>query len=367
MTYCLFSIYIKQNLGKGEPIKKLFVFYILILLCIASCTARDYKLSGDIFIKTGEYEKAAEQYKKWANKRKNDSEPYVALSVPYYKQNNYMKSAEYLKKAFEIDKEAAKKAVLSYEKFLETESYSWHIFYTGAKEFLDKKELKIAKGFVEEAEEVEDSNYRAMAYVLHGRIYIMERKYTEASDYLGKAAGLDEDNGEAYLYLGEIYSNQNKTDKAIPFLEKAVSKNPDNLLGHKLLGQNCLQAGKYDKSIEALEKASSLSNNDPAVLYLLSSAYLQKEDYARASDIAEKILGLPEVESGTKAEAYIILGISNIHEKKYSEAIEALNKAVEAGPSNCDSYQLIAHAYNKAGKVNLSKEFSKKWEKCVKK
>jgi tetratricopeptide (TPR) repeat protein len=328
---------------------------------------RDYKLSGDIFVKTGEYEKAAEQYKKWANKRKNDAEPYVALSVPYYKENNYMKSAEYLKKAFEVDKEAAKKAVLSYEKLLEVENYSWHIFYTGAKEFLDKQELKIAKGLVEEAEEDKDSNYKAMAYVLHGRIYIMEGKETEAFDYLGKAIKLDENNGEAYLYLGEIYSNQNKPDKAISSLGKAISKNPDNLLGHKLLGQNYLKVGKYDKAIEALEKASSMSNNDQTLLYLLSSAYLQKEDYTRASDIAEKILGLPELESGAKAEAYIILGISNIHNKKYDEAIEVFDKAVEADPGKCDSYQLIAHAYNKAGKVKLSKEFSKKWERCVKK
>ena len=337
------------------------------MLCIASCTARDYKLSGDIFVKTGEYEKAASEYKKWVKKDRNSPAAYVSLSVPYYKKNDYSKAAEYLKEAFEIDGEAAKKAVLSYEKLLEVENYSWNTFYTGAKEFLEKEELEIAKGFVEEAEEVDNNNYKAMAYVLHGRIYIIEEEYTEAFESLTKAINFDENNGEAYLYLGEIYSNQKKTEEAISSLEKAVSKTPGNLLGHRLLGENYLKAGKYDKAIEALEEASSMSNNDQAVLYNLSCAYLEKEDYTRASDIAEKILALPEVELGTKAEAYIILGISNIHKKKYNEAIEVLDKAVEADPSNCDSYQLIAHAYNKAGKVKLSKEFSRKWVKCVKK
>ncbi|MBN1695458.1 hypothetical protein JW879_08675 [candidate division WOR-3 bacterium] len=337
------------------------------LLCIACCTAREYKLSGDLFIKTGEYEKAVVQYEKWAKREKNNPQAYVSLSVPYYKENNYIKSAEYLKRAFEIDKDSAEKAVLFYEDLLEVENYSWDIFYNGAKGFLDEKQLEIAEGFVEEAEKVSDSNYKAMSYVLHGRIYMTKGKDDKAFDYFNKALDIDADNVEGNVSLGEIYTNQNEFDKAIFYLKKAVSIGPENFLAHKLLGQNYLNAEKYDMAVEVLEKASSMSNDDPLVLYNLSYAYLKKEDYTRASNIAEKILVLPEIESDAKAEAYILIGITNIHKESYNEAIEALNKALEADSSKCDSYQLLAHAYNKAGKVSLSKEFSKKWEKCVQK
>ncbi len=334
---------------------------------MAGCTAREYKLSGDLFVKTGEYEKAVEQYQKWADIEDDKPEPYVSLSVPYYKKSNYMKSAEYLKKAFEINEDLAKEAVLFYENFLEVENYSWYIFYNGAKNFLDEQQLEIAKGLIKKAEKIDDSSYKAKSYVLHGRASIMEGEETEAFDYLDKAINLDKNNGEAYIYLAMIYANQSKIDEAIFSLKKALSKDPDNFLAHKLLGQNYLGLEKYDKAIEAFEKASSISGNDPNILYLLSSAYLQKEDYTRAADLAEKILALNGEDSSIDAEAYIILGISNLNREKYNDAIDALNKAIEADSNNCDSYQLLSHAYNKTGKVNLSKEFSKKWEKCVEK
>ncbi len=247
------------------------------------------------------------------------------------------------------------------------ENYSWDIFYNGAKEFLNVKQFEMASGLIEEAEEISDSNYKAMSYVLHGRIYIMKGEDEKAVDYLNKALDIDADNVEGYVSLGEIYTSQNEIDKAISCLKKAVSIDPENFLGHKLLGQNYLKQAKYDMAIETLEKTSSMSNNDPLVLYNLSYAYLKKEDYTRASDIAEKILVLPEIKPDAKAEAYILIGISNIHKESYDEAIEALNKALEADSSNCDSYQLLAHAYNKAGKVSLSQKFSKEWEKCVQK
>jgi tetratricopeptide (TPR) repeat protein len=334
---------------------------------IIGCTAREYKLSGDIFVKTGEYEKAITQYQEWAEMEDDSPEPFVSLSVPYYRKNNYRKSAEYLKKAFEIDRDAAEETVLFYENFLEAENYTWSVFYNGAKEFLDSQQLDIARRLVEEAEEVDDSIHKSMSYVLHGRIYIMEGQEDTAFDYLNKAVDLDEDNGEAYVYLGKIYSNQNKIDTSISFLKKAISKDPDNFLGYKWLGQNYLRIEKYDKAVEMFEKAASIRKNDTAILYNLACAYLQKEDYSRASDLAEKILGLPELESDAKAEAYIILGISNINKEEYNEAIEVLNKAIEADSDKCDSYQLLADAYHKAGKVELSKKFAEEWEKCVKK
>ena len=250
---------------------------------------------------------------------------------------------------------------------MEAENYSWDIFYNGAKEFLSTKQLEMAGNLVEEAEAVGDSNYKAMSYVLHGRIYMVKGEDEEAIDYLNKALDIDAGNVEGYVSLGEIHMSQNEIDKAIFHLKKAVSIDPGHFLAHKLLGQNYLKQSKYDMAIETLEKASSMSSSDPLVLYSLSYAYLKKEDYTRASNIAERILVLPEIGSEAKAEAYILIGISNIHKESYAEAIEALNKALEADSANCDSYQLLAHAYNKAGEISLSKEFSRKWEKCVQK
>jgi len=339
---------------------------VLIFIFFIDCGTREYKLSGDLFIKSEEYEKAAVQFKKWANRDPDNAKAFVSLSVPYYKKDDYKKSAEYLGKAFDIDRDSARKAVGYYENLMKIDNYSWNVLYNGSKDFLNEQQFKIAGELIEKAEEeVTAPKYKAVAYALHGRILMMGKNEEKSLDYLHKALNLDTTNVDAYTYLGEIYAKQNNTEKAIFHLKKAVSLNPEYFTGYKLLGQNYLKAKKYDMAIEILEKASSNITNEPVILYDLAYAYLQKEDYTRAKSIAGKILGLPEVGPNAQAEAYIITGMSDIYSGKYNEAIEALKNAIAADPGNCDSYQLLAHAYNKLGKANLSREFSKKWKKCV--
>jgi tetratricopeptide (TPR) repeat protein len=337
----------------------------LVFIFFIDCGTKEYKLSGDLFIKSEEYEKAAVQFKKWVNRDPDNSKAFVSLSVPYYKISDYKKSAEYLGKAFDIDVDSAREAVEYYENLMKVNNYSWYVLYNGSKNFMNEQQFDIAGRLIEKAEDVTDSKHKAAAYALHGRILMREGNEKKSFDYLNKALTLDTNNLDAHTDLGEIYANQNNTEKAIFHLKKAVSLNPEYIKGYKLLGQNYLKAKKYDMAIEMLEKASSNISDDPVILYDLAYAYLQKEDYTRAKSISEKILGLPEAEPDTQAEAYIILGMSDIYNGKYNEAIDALKKAIAADPGNCDSYQLLAHAYNKSGNRALSREFTKKWERCV--
>jgi tetratricopeptide (TPR) repeat protein len=352
---------LKNKTNKKEAkIKKLF----LVFLFLTGCSTKEYKLSGDIFIKSKEYEKAADQFKRWVNRDSDNPKAFVSLSVPYYKENDYKKSAEYLNKAFNINPDSAREAVEYYENLMEVDNYSWRVFYNGSKELLNEQQYKTASELIEKAEEANSSKYKAMAYALHGKILMIEGNTQKSIDYFYKAIELDTNIADAYIGLGEIYTNQNNTDKAIPYLKKAISLNSEYLTGYKLLGQNYLKAQKYDLAVEMLEKAYSLTN-DSAILYALTQAYLQKEDYARAKSIAEKILGFSELDSNSKADAYITIGMADIYNQNYTNAIEALNEALRANPDNCDSYQLLALAYNKVGNLSLSKEFSEKWKKCV--
>ncbi len=332
---------------------------------INGCIIKQYKLSGDLFIKSEEYKKAATEYGKWANIEPENSKPFVSLSVAYYLQEDYKKSAEHLMKAFEMDTVLSKEAVGFYEELLAMDNYPWNAFYNGAEAFMKERQLAAALKLIEEAEKINDKESKAMSFVLHGQIYIAQEEENKALPYLLKAIELDADNVNAYIYLGEVYSNLGNPSEAITYLKKAIVIDTENFTACKLLGENYLETKKYDLAIEMFEKASSLTDDSSAILYNLAHAYLQKEDYVRAKNVAEKILDLPEIDSVTTAEAYILLGISSFYTEKYNESIEALKKAIEADPDNCDSYQLLAHSYNKIEKDSLSKEFSKKWEDCV--
>jgi len=326
---------------------------------------KQYKLSGDLFIKSEEYKRAATEYRKWANIEPENSKPLVSLSIAYYLQEDYKKSGEHLMKAFEMDTVLSREAVDFYEELLAMNNYPWNAFYNGAEAFMEEKQLATALKLIEEAERINNKESKAMSFVLHGKLYIAKEEEDKALQYLLKAIELDVDNVSAYICLGEAYSSLGNPSEAIAYLKKAIAIDTENFTACKLLGENYLEIKKYDLAIEMFEKVSSLTDDNSAILYNLAHAYLQKEDYVRAKNVAEKILDMPEIDSVTTAEAYILLGISSFYTEKYNESIEALKKAIEADPDNCDSYQLLAHSYNKIDKDNLSKEFSKKWGDCV--
>ena len=282
-------------------------------------------------------------------------------------QKNHKKAAESLKRAFEIDSVSSKEAISFYEKLLHLDNYAWEVFYGGAEAFMNENQIALSLKMIEEAEKVNDKEKKAKSFALHGKLYIVKEEEEKALEYLFKAVEIDENNFDAYVYLGEVYSILENPTHAIEYFKKAIAIDKETFTVYKLLGENYLETKKYDLAIEMFEKASSIRNDDLVVLYYLADAYLQKEDYSRAINVAEKILDLPEEVFTSTAEIYILLGISNFHLEKYSEAIEALKKAIEIAPGNCDSYQLLAHSYNKIGKNSLSKEFSEKWEACVEK
>ena len=326
-----------------------------------------YQLSGDLFLKSEEYKKAATEYSKWANAEPDNYKPFVSLSVTYYLQKEYEKSAEFLMKAFEIDTVLSQEAVVFYEGLLSMNNYTWNVLYSGAEAFMLDNRLATALKLIEEAEKDDNKKKKAMAFVLHGKIHIAKKEEDKALQYFLQANELDKDNLDAYICLGEGYLNLDEFSKSITYLKKALDIDAENFTACKLLGEIYMETKEYDLAIEMFEKASSLTDDNSAILYKLAHAYLQKEDYPRAKNIAEKILDLPEIDEATTAEAYILIGISSFNNEEYNESIEALSKAIESNPHNCDSYQLLAHSYHKIGKDSLSKEYSQQWETCVEK
>jgi tetratricopeptide (TPR) repeat protein len=328
---------------------------------------KQYQLSGDLFLKSEEYKKATTEYSKWANVEPDNYKPFVSLSVAYYLQKEYEKATECLMKAFETDTVLSKEAVVFYEELLSMDNFIWNVFYNGAEAFILDNQLATAAKIIQEAEKVDNNEKKAMAFVLHGRIHIEKEEEDKALQFFLKANELDRDNVNAYVYLGEAYSNLAEPSKAITYLKKAINIDAGNFTACNLLGEIYMETKKYDLAVEMFEKTSSLTEDNAAVLYKLAHAYLQKEDYPRTKNVAEKILDLPEIDEATAAEAYILIGILGFNNEKYTESIEALNKAIEANPDNCDSYQLLAHSYHKIGKDSIAKEFSRKWESCVEK
>lgn len=318
-----------------------------------------------MYVKSEDYEKAISQYKEWVKREPNKPAPFVAISIPYYKEKEFKRSAVYLKKAFEIDKDLAVRAVKSYSNFIKSDSYSWDVFYHGAEKFLDEQKFELAGGLAEKAEEVSSGRRKAMAHVLHGKSLLGKEEKKEALGLFQAALDLDDENLDAYISLGKIYTAQGNPEKAITHAEKALALDSTCFRCYKLVGQNYLRVQKYNLAVEVFEKASSIKDNDPSLLYELACAYLQKEDYSRAEGIGEKILGLPNLDAKTKTETYILLGISNMYKKDYDKAIESLKEAIEVTPDNCDSYQLLVQALNKIAKEDLAREFAKKWEECV--
>lgn len=282
-------------------------------------------------------------------------------------KKDYKNSAEYLKKAFDINKDSTEEGIKYYEELLGISGYGFSVFYNGAESFfLDGENEKVLE-MLEKLEELELLSYQKIqAYLLKGKALIREGKEEEAVNCISTIFEWDSLNFEAHLALGEIYTDKGENEKAIFHLKKAKFVNSENFEVNKLLGRNYLKLGQYNLSIDALEKALSIREDDPEVLYSLGYAYLEKEDYTRLKNIAERILSLP-LNSTKRADAYILLGLGEFYGEKYQEAISALKEALKIDSTNCDPYKILSDIYEKEGKSDSARIFSQIWKRCINK
>ena len=188
-----------------------------------------------------------------------------------------------------------------------------------------------------------------------GMSYFSKGKYDKAIIEFEKSIELDEKHIESYYYLGQcylqkgiieyknknilkaysLYRKANKfAEQVIPQYEQIIKNNPEDLNSYLRLG--------YIYEVRSI--APFINDYDKALEY-----YLKALDLTMSSSSA----------GNTGIIIYLNTRIGYIYfeKKKYSQAIEYLEKAKEMSPQNVEVAYYLGLSYDKIGEKEKAREF----------
>jgi len=175
-----------------------------------------------------------------------------------------------------------------------------------------------------------------------------------------------------YLARGHFYKSIDLQQTQIDF-EQAVKRDPGGWKTWHTLTDFYIEQAMPEKALEAALEATRLLPEEDYLLVDLVRAFIENERNKEASDILENLEIIPsEGASGVHSffvRCHVNLGLENIQEKNYEQAIRHLEKA-KTYPENLGSGQpyesdqrmqdyLIAYCYGKSGNKEKAQEMKK--------
>jgi Flp pilus assembly protein TadD len=205
--------------------------------------------------------------------------------------------------------------------------------------------LFLEKGIQEEAEKefqgiLEKNPDYALAHDGLGRVYFAQNKLSKAEKEFARAIQLDSSLWQAYNFLGIIYDRQKEFKKAFAHYQKAIALQPNVGILYNNLGISLFLKGEYDASLEALIEGEKLDPNNKKILNNLGLLLCKKGRFQEAFETFKR--------SGSEASAYYNIGCFYLIEKKYKEAIQSYQKAIDAKP------EFYVEAYEKMNKAKAA-------------
>lgn len=201
--------------------------------------------------------------------------------------------------------------------------------YVGAKAVIDKV--------------IDDNTATIDTIVYCGELSLRLGDAIGAVGCLEKALAKDKNNIKAHFLIGRAYIKLGIVDKGMAEFKTAESIDPQNAEVWYQSGLVYQQLDKQKQAIKSLEKALSLKADYGEARLALARSYLSLKQYDEANNIAIKLAGSKE----TATEGHYLIGIIAFENKKYGEAVLALNKATRADASNADAWLALADTYTR--------------------
>jgi tetratricopeptide (TPR) repeat protein len=249
------------------------------------------------------------------------------LGATYYKKGDYLKAAEYLKKAAAedpSDKEAVQLLGLSY-------------YLAGrpseAIPYLEQVQAWYPRANID------------ASYIL-GVSYIQAKDYPNARKAFAKMFDVPAESGASYLFTARMLFRQEFIPIAEDYAQKAVAADPKLPLAHQLLGEIHTYTSKIPEAINDFQQELAINPAYPPAYYKLADAYSRVQKYDEAERLLQRSIWLDATSTGP----YILLG--KVLEKKGEPvlALRTLQRAAAMDPNNPMTHQLLGQAYRDIGK-----------------
>jgi tetratricopeptide (TPR) repeat protein len=180
----------------------------------------------------------------------------------------------------------------------------------------------------------------ARAYFNLGVLQAQSQRFANAAEFFARAAEVEPDFPQVQSSMGVAYFNARQFDKATGPLTRAVAANPEDAGLSRLLAMSWLNT-------EAWTKAAGLLRGDPErkTDASLQSAYgLALLRSGQAAE-AEKVLAPLFTEQGDPPELGVLLGEAYANQKKYDQATETLDRALQRNPDVAGAHGTLGFIY----------------------
>jgi eukaryotic-like serine/threonine-protein kinase len=181
------------------------------------------------------------------------------------------------------------------------------------------------------------------AYVTLGRIHDTLGNSDLALSEFEKALQLDPRNAEALTGEALSYEHAGRIADSETAYKKAIALRPDYWNGYNSLGNFYDRQGKYDDAIKQLQHAIELTPDNATAYSNLGATYIDTGD-AKYLPQAESALK-KSVELAPSYGAYANLGDLYLKQKRYSEAAETTEKALQMSDKDFIVWANLVVAY----------------------
>ena len=155
-----------------------------------------------------------------------------------------------------------------------------------------------------------------------------------------------------------MFVEEHNAEGAIPSIERSIRLNPENAEAHLTLGLIYGQLGHFDRAEAPLRRAVELfavqSATDESLRSSLADArnslgvvLMNLDRYTEALTLLR--LATEEITYGSQHLALGNLGRAFIHEHRYPEAIDVLQRSVRRQPNFCVGNARLGEAYARSG------------------
>jgi serine/threonine protein kinase/tetratricopeptide (TPR) repeat protein len=199
-----------------------------------------------------------------------------------------------------------------------------------------------------------DPNY-ALGYVGLADCYILLEEYAgvPSSEALPKARAaadralqLDDTLAEAHTSSAFVYYSQWRWAEAEQEFRRAISLNPNYATTHHWFSVYLMTKRRFDEVQKEIKRAQELDPLSPIIGINVANLYLLTGDADSAVEQCKRLIELdPGFYGGPEQ-----LGLAYLRQRRYEEAIAALQKAAEMSGRANDSLSDLGNAYAVAGK-----------------
>jgi tetratricopeptide (TPR) repeat protein len=173
------------------------------------------------------------------------------------------------------------------------------------------------------------------------RLANQQHDYRGALGYLAHARELEPQNAAIHFFFGMVCVELDLHQEAYASLKKAVALDPQNPYYNYALGAVCTQREDAREAIGYFQKYCQLRPHDPRGILALGEAYFYSHDLGSAGRELKKVASNPT----TAATAHYFLGRIASDENRWTEAISDFQTALSYHPQYADAYAGLGRVY----------------------